>query len=72
MTLTLHGKPSRPAFPQGCLGPVSFPTVSTNAIKKRHEPCLNVQFNGGRTAADVKVSLKGFTPGMNRSADLMK
>lgn len=60
-------------YPQGCIVPVSFPTVATEAMKKGTSLIVTAtNVAGGGEIPTFKVSLNGFTAAMNRGAELAK
>ncbi|MCD4512178.1 invasion associated locus B family protein [Brucella pseudogrignonensis] len=59
-------------LPAGCLVPVSFPAVATDAMKKGEKLIITATRNGGVDVATFTVSLNGFTTAMNRVAELAK
>jgi invasion protein IalB len=60
-------------LPQGCLVPVNFPTVATDAMKKGTSLIVTAaNLSGGSEVPTFKVSLKGFTAAMNRVDNLSK
>ncbi|MND63354.1 Invasion associated locus B (IalB) protein [compost metagenome] len=58
--------------PAGCLVPVSFPTVATDAMKKGEKLVVTATRNGGGEAPTFTVSLNGFNTAMSRVAELAK
>lgn len=58
--------------PAGCLVPVSFPTVATEALKKGQKFIVTAAPDNGGEPATFTVSLNGFTAAMNRVAELAK
>ena len=58
--------------PAGCLAPVSFPTVATDALKRGTSLVVTANPDGGGEPATFIVSLAGFTAAMNRVAELAK
>ncbi len=58
--------------PAGCLVPVSFPTVATDAMKKGEKLVITATRDGGGEPPAFTVSLAGFTAAMNRVAELAK
>nr|WP_283950052.1 invasion associated locus B family protein [Agrobacterium tumefaciens] len=60
-------------YPQGCVVPVSFPIVATDAMKKGTSLIVTAtNVAGGAEIPTFKISLSGFTAAMNRSAELAK
>lgn len=59
-------------IPQGCLVPISFPTVATDALRKGTDLIITASNLNGGEAPTIKVSLNGFTAAMNRVVDLSK
>ncbi len=60
-------------YPQGCIVPVSFPTVATDAMKKGTSLIITAtNVAGGSEVPTLKVSLNGFTAAMDRSTELAK
>jgi invasion protein IalB len=59
-------------LPAGCLVPISFPTVATDAMKKGEKLVITATRNGGGEAPTFTVSLSGFTAALNRVAELAK
>lgn len=59
-------------IPAGCLVPVSFPTVATDAMKKGENLVITATRNGGGETPTFTVSLNGFTAALNRVAELAK
>lgn len=59
-------------LPTGCLVPISFPTVATDAMKKGEKLIITAMRNGGGEAPTFTVSLNGFTTAMSRVAELAK
>lgn len=58
--------------PAGCLVPVSFPTVATDALKKGEKLVVTAAREGGGEVPTFTVSLDGFTTALNRVAELAK
>ncbi|MBM7326269.1 invasion associated locus B family protein [Agrobacterium sp. S2] len=58
--------------PSGCLVPVWFPTVATDAMKKAGKLIITATRNGGGEAPTFTISLNGFTTAMSRVAELAK
>ncbi|MDH4990682.1 invasion associated locus B family protein [Aquamicrobium lusatiense] len=58
--------------PAGCLVPVSFPTVATDAMKKGEKLIVTATRDGGGEAPTFIVSLAGFTAALNRISDLAR
>lgn len=58
--------------PQGCLVPVSFPTVATDAMKRGTTLTVTATNPNGDQPVDLAVSLAGFTAAMNRIAELAR
>lgn len=58
--------------PSGCLVPISFPTVATDAMKKAGKLIITATRNGGGEAPTFTISLNGFTTAMSRVAELAK
>lgn len=58
--------------PSGCLVPVSFPTVATDAMKKGEKLIITATRNGGGEVPTFTVSLNGFSAAINRAAELAK
>lgn len=56
--------------PQGCLVPVSFPTVATDAMKRGTTLNVTATNSSGDQPVEFAVSLAGFTAAMNRVAEL--
>jgi len=52
--------------PAGCLVPVSFPTVATDALKKGTSLVITATRDGDGEAPTFAVSLDGFTAALNR------
>lgn len=59
-------------LPAGCLVPLSFPTVATDAMKKGEKLVITATREGGGEAPTFAVSLNGFTSALNRVAELAK
>lgn len=59
-------------LPAGCLVPVSFPTVATDAMKKGEKLVITATRNGGGEVPTFTVSLNGFTAALNRVTELAK
>ncbi|MBN8932488.1 MAG: invasion associated locus B family protein [Rhizobium pusense] len=59
-------------LPAGCLVPVSFPTIATDAMKKGEKLVITATRNGGGETPPFTVSLNGFTAALNRVAELAK
>lgn len=58
--------------PGGCLVPVSFPKIATDAMKKAQKLIVTATREGGGEAPTFSVSLNGFTTAMTRVAELAK
>lgn len=58
--------------PAGCLVPVSFPAMATDALKKGTSLVVTANPDGGGEPATFTVSLAGFTAAMNRVAELAR
>lgn len=67
-----HGARFSTCIPAGCLVPLSFPTVATNAMKKGEKLVITATRDGGGEPSMFTVSLAGFTAAMNRVAELAK
>lgn len=59
-------------LPAGCLVPVSFPTVATDAMKKGEKLVITATREGGGEAPTFTVSLAGFTASINRVSELAR
>lgn len=59
-------------LPNGCLVPVSFPTVATDAIKKAKALTITATPSGGTEPADFAISLDGFAAALARISELAK
>jgi invasion protein IalB len=76
--LTLDDKPlGQPVpfstcIPDGCLAPVSFPTVATDAIKKAKVLTISATRSNAPEPAEFAVALDGFTAAMARITELSK
>lgn len=58
--------------PAGCLVPVSFPTVATDAMEKGEKLVVTATRDGGGEPPVFTVSLAGFTAAMNRVSELAR
>lgn len=58
--------------PSGCLVPISFPTVATDAMKKAGKLIISATREGGGETPTLTISLNGFTTAMSRVAELAK
>jgi invasion protein IalB len=76
--LTLDDKPLgqtvpfSTCIPNGCLVPVSFPTVATDAIKKAKALTITATPSGGSEPVAFAIALEGFTAAFARAAELAK
>ncbi len=59
-------------IPDGCLLPVSFPTVATDAMRKGKTLAVSSLNLSDGQAVTFNVSLNGFTTALNRAAELAK
>lgn len=60
-------------YQQGCIVPVSSPTVATDAMMKGTALIITAtNVAGGAEVPTFKVSLNGFTAALNRAAELAK
>lgn len=59
-------------IPAGCLVPLSFPTVATDALKKGEKLIVNATRSGGREPPVFNIPLDGFTAAFNRTVELAK
>lgn len=60
-------------YVQGCVVPISFPTVATEAMKKGTSLIITAtNIAGGAEIPTFKVSLNGFTAALSRATDLAK
>lgn len=58
--------------PAGCLVPLSFPTVATDALKKGEKLIVNATRSGGGEPPVFTIPLNGFTAAFNRTVELEK
>lgn len=59
-------------LPTGCLVPVSFPTIATDAMKKGEKLVIAATRDGGGEPPAFTVSLDGFTAAIGRVSELAK
>jgi invasion protein IalB len=64
--------PFSTCVPDGCLVPVSFPTVATDAIKNAKALTITATPSGNAEPVTFAVSLEGFTAAHARISDLSK
>ncbi len=64
--------PFSTCVPDGCLAPVSFPTVAIDAIRKAKTMTVTVAPSGGGEPAALIVGLEGFASALNRITELAK
>lgn len=64
--------PFSTCVPDGCLAPVSFPTVATDAIRKGKAMTITVAPSGGGEPVALAVGLEGFASALNRITQLAK
>lgn len=78
VNLTLDDKPLGKTIPfstcvpDGCLVPVSFPTVATDAIKKAKVLAITATPSGSAEPVAFAFAVEGFTSALNRIAELAK
>ena len=76
--LTLDDKPLgqtvpfSTCVPDGCLAPLSFPTVATDAVKKAKVLTIGATRSGAPEPAEFAVALDGFAAAMTRVTELAK
>lgn len=58
--------------PAGCIVPVSFPKVATDAMRKGEKLVVTANRNDTGEPSVFNVSLNGFTSAMNRAAELAR
>lgn len=56
--------------PAGCLVPLSFPAVATDALKKGEKLIVNATRSGGGEPPIFTIPLNGFTAAFNRTTEL--
>jgi invasion protein IalB len=64
--------PFSTCVPDGCLVPVSFPTVATDAMKSAKALTITATPSGNAEPVTFAVSLEGFTAAHARTSDLAK
>lgn len=64
--------PFSTCVPDGCLAPVSFPTVATDAIKTAKVLTITATPASGTEALTFSIALDGFTSAFARIAELAK
>lgn len=62
--------PFSTCVPDGCLAPVSFPTVAIDAIRKAKALTITVAPSGGGEPVVLTVGLEGFASALNRITEL--
>lgn len=64
--------PFSTCVPDGCLAPVSFPSIATDAIKKAKVLTIAATPASGAEAVTFSLALDGFTAALARIAELAK